>query len=139
MRQKGNGVRTSRLWAQMLGCENTVIEGVDWDQRDDAGGGQLSITVHVRPVRRLAGRCPACGKKRPGYDQGDGRRRWRALDLGTVRAELEAAAPRVGVRGVRIVGLSYHRGQKYVFVIVNRAAGRLIWAAPGREGSTVHA
>src|SRR5258708_6104585 len=95
MRQKGNGVRTSRLWAQMLGCENTVIEGVDWDQRDDAGGGQLSITVHVRPVRRLAGRCPACGKKRPGYDQGAGRRRWRALDLGTVRAELEAAAPRV--------------------------------------------
>src|SRR5258707_1112668 len=111
MRQKGNGVRTSRLWAQMLGCENTVIEGVDWDQRDDAGGGQLSITVHVRPVRRLAGRCRACGKKRPGYDQGDGRRRWRALDLGTVRAELEAAAPRVACpeHGVVVAAVPWAR------------------------------
>jgi transposase len=85
-------VRTSRLWAQMLGCENTVIEGVDWHEDDT---GQLAVTVHVRPRKRLAGRCPACGKKRPGYDQGQGRRRWRALDLGTVRAELEATAPRV--------------------------------------------
>ena len=86
-------MRTSRLWAQMLGCENTVIEAVDRQEEDDAG--QLAVTVHVRPARRLAGRCGICGKKRPGYDQGDGRRRWRALDLGTVRAELEAAAPRV--------------------------------------------
>ena len=85
-------MRTSRLWARMLGCENTVIEGMDWHE-DDAG--QLAVTVHVRPGKRLAGRCPACGTKRPGYDQGQGRRRWRALDLGTVRAELEAAAPRV--------------------------------------------
>jgi transposase len=76
----------------MLGCENTVIEGVDWHEDDT---GQLAVTVRVRPRKRLAGRCPACGKKRPGYDQGQGRRRWRALDLGTVRAELEAAAPRV--------------------------------------------
>src|SRR5260370_8098437 len=29
------------------------------------------------------------------YDAGAGRRRWRALDLGTVRAVLEADAPRV--------------------------------------------
>ncbi len=86
-------MRTSRLWAQMLGCENTVIEAVDWHEEDDAG--QLAVTVHVRPARRLAGRCGICGKKRPGYDQGQGRRRWRALDLGPVRAELEAAAPRV--------------------------------------------
>jgi transposase len=85
-------VRTSRLWAAMLGCENTVIEGVDWDE---GNAGELAVTVHVRPRKWLAGRCPACGKKRPGYDQGQGRRRWRALDLGTVRAELEAAAPRV--------------------------------------------
>ena len=30
-----------------------------------------------------------------GYDQGQGRRCWRALDLGTVQAVLEADAPRV--------------------------------------------
>jgi transposase len=80
----------------MLGCENTVIEGVDWRQEETGGGaGQLNITVHVRPRKRLAGRCGICGRKRPGYDQGEGRRRWRALDLGPVTAELEADAPRV--------------------------------------------
>jgi len=31
----------------------------------------------------------------PGYDRGEGRRRWRALDLGTVPTWLEADAPRV--------------------------------------------
>ena len=51
--------------------------------------------MHVRPHKRLAYRCGICGTKRPRYDQGQGRRRWRALDLGTVRAYLEADAPRV--------------------------------------------
>jgi transposase len=76
----------------MLGCDNTVIEGVDWDERD---GGQPRVIVHVRPRARQAGRCGICGRRRPGYDQGSGRRRWRALDVGTVAAYLEAAAPRV--------------------------------------------
>ena len=58
-----------------------------------AGG--LRLIVHVRPHKRLASRCGVCGKKRPGYDHGQGRRRWRALDLGAVRAYLEADAPRV--------------------------------------------
>jgi len=35
------------------------------------------------------------GRRAPGYDQGEGRRRRRAPDLGTVRAEIEADAPRV--------------------------------------------
>jgi transposase len=36
-----------------------------------------------------------CRRRCGGYDGGAGRRRWRALDLGTVRAVLEADAPRV--------------------------------------------
>jgi transposase len=81
----------------MLSCENTVIERVDWHETEagDGAGPQLSVTVHVRPRKRLAGRCGACGERRPGYDRGEGRRRWRAMDLGTVTAELEADAPRV--------------------------------------------
>ena len=80
----------------MLGCDNAVVEGVDWDEEDDGqGGAALSVIVHVRPRARQAGRCGACGRKRPGYDQGSGRRRWRALDLGTVTAWLEADCPRV--------------------------------------------
>lgn len=80
----------------MLGCENAVIEAVDWRQ-EPGGDGQLrlSVTARVRPRARHAGRCGICGRKRPGYDQGSGRRRWRALDLGTVTCELEADAPRV--------------------------------------------
>jgi transposase len=84
-------VRSSRVWARLAGCENTVIEDVDW--QEDGGGPRL--VVHVRPYQRLAGRCGACGRKCPGYDRGQGRRRWRALDLGSVRAYLEADAPRV--------------------------------------------
>lgn len=33
-----------------------------------------------------------------GYDAGEGRRRWRALDLGTVQVMVEADAPRVACR-----------------------------------------
>jgi hypothetical protein len=53
-------VRTSRLWARMPGCENTVIEGVDWHGEyagDGAGERQLMVTVHVRPRKRQASRC----------------------------------------------------------------------------------
>jgi transposase len=79
----------------MLGCDNAVIEGVVAEEGED---GQIAVVVRVRPRKRDAGRCPVCGKKRAGYDGGSGRRRWRALDLGTVRAEVEAAAPRVSCR-----------------------------------------
>lgn len=105
-------MRTSRLWGRMLGCENTVIESVDWYQEETGdGAGQLAVTVRVRPRKRLASRCGICGKKRPGYDQGEGRRRWRALDLGTVRAELEAAAPRVACpeHGVVVAAVPWAR------------------------------
>jgi transposase len=90
-------VRTARVWAKMLGCENTVIEAVDFSEQDarDCGGPRVTVVAHVRAHRRLASRCGVCGRKRPGYDRGGGRRRWRALDLGTVIAWLEADAPRV--------------------------------------------
>jgi transposase len=87
-------VRSSRVWARLLGCENTVIEDVGWDEGGGGGPG-LRVVVCVRPYQRLAGRCGACGRKCPRYDRGRGRRRWRALDLGTVRVYLEADAPRV--------------------------------------------
>jgi transposase len=90
-------VRSSRLWARLLGCENTVVEDVDWREEDsgDGSGPALRLIVHVRPHKRLAYRCGICGGKRPRYDSGQGRRRWRALDLGTVRTYLEADALRV--------------------------------------------
>jgi len=82
-------VRGSRVWAGLLGVEHTTVERVEFDE--DAG----LLVAHVRPSRSRRGRCGRCGRKSPGYDVGAGRRRWRALDLGTVRAVLEADAPRV--------------------------------------------
>jgi transposase len=97
----------------MLGCDNAVIERADWHEAGagDGAGPQLSVIVHVRPRARQAGRCGVCGKKRPGYDQGSGRRRWRALDLGTVTAWLEADAPRVSCpqHGVVVAAVPWAR------------------------------
>jgi transposase len=97
----------------MLGCDNAVVEDVDWrqDGAGDDGGPRLTVIAHVRPRKRQAGRCGICGKRRPGYDQGGGRRLWRALDLGPVTAWLEADAPRVSCpeHGVVVAAVPWAR------------------------------
>jgi transposase len=67
-----------------------VVESVSVDEGE--------LVVRARPRRRDVARCGVCGRRAPGYDRGEGRRRWRALDLGTTRAFVEAAAPRVECR-----------------------------------------
>jgi transposase len=62
---------------------------------DEDAGARIAL---VRPTRSRRGRCGLCQRRCPGYDQGDGRRRWRTLDLGPVQAFLEADAPRVRCR-----------------------------------------
>jgi transposase len=54
-----------------------------------------AVVVCVRPRAREQRRCGVCRRRCPGYDWGEGRRRWRALDLGTTRAFVEAEAPRM--------------------------------------------
>jgi len=80
-------VRKSSVWRCLLGVEKAAIEGV----RMEAAG----VVVDVRLYRRQRHRCGRCLRRCPGYDAGEGRRRWRALDLGTTAAFIEAAAPRV--------------------------------------------
>ena len=70
---------------------DTIVEGVDDTD-------PTVVVVRVRPVRRWAGRCGVCRRRCPGYDRGVGRRRWRAVDLGLIRAVVEADAPRVSCR-----------------------------------------
>jgi transposase len=82
-------VRSATLWARLLGVEQAVVERVEFDQDAEA------IVVAVRPRKGAKRRCGKCGRRCPGVDRGEGRRRWRALDLGTIRAYLEAEAPRV--------------------------------------------
>ena len=82
-------MRTARVWRRLLGVEQTVLEKVEFDEDEAA------VVAHVRPRKGGRGRCGRCGRRCPGYDRGSGRRRWRALDLGTIKVFLEAAAPRV--------------------------------------------
>jgi len=81
-------VRNISVWRRVLGLESTVIEGVAFDEEADA------VVVSVRP-RKGGSRCGRCGRRAGRYDRGEGRRRWRALDLGTVVVQLEGDAPRV--------------------------------------------
>jgi transposase len=88
-------VRGVSLWRGLLGLEQVVIEGVEYDESDDSTGAAGDLVVHVRPVARQRGRCGRCRRRCRGYDEGRGRRRWRALDLGAVAAFVEADSPRV--------------------------------------------
>jgi transposase len=195
-------VRDVSLWRCLLGVENIVIERVEFDEDAEL------LVAQVRPSKRQRGRCGVCRRRSPGYDAGAGRRRWRTLDLGTVRAVLEADAPRVlcrrhgvvvasvpwarhdaghthafdeqvawlatqaskstvtelmriawrtvgsiitrvwadidarcdrlaGLRRIGIDEISYKKGHKYLMVVVDHDARRLVWAAPGRTSATV--
>lgn len=85
------GVRAVRVWRSVLGVENTVVESVGLEPDGD---GEV-LVARVRPTRSRRGRCRRWRRRCAGYDRGEGRRRWRGLDLGTVRVYLEADAPRV--------------------------------------------
>ena len=85
-------MRNTRVWERACGLTRTVVETVVFDEIADA------IVVVVRPKANARGRCGRCGRRSAGYDQGEGRRRWRALDLGTTKVFLEANAPRVRCR-----------------------------------------
>jgi transposase len=82
-------VRSVSLWLRMLGLQQCVIESVDFDEDED------EIVVSVRRRKRLGLRCPHCDRRCARYDRAGVRRRWRALDLGEVRAFIEAESPRV--------------------------------------------
>jgi transposase len=99
-------VRNARVWRALLGVEKTVIESVefvaaDGDQGGDEDDGEGAdsddrvLIAHVQPARGARGRCGVCRRRCGRYDNGEGRRRWRGLDLGTVQVFLEADAPRV--------------------------------------------
>jgi transposase len=98
-------VRNASVWQRVLGLVATVIEGMAFDEDADA------IVVSVRPRKGARRRCGKCGRRAPWYDRGDGRRRWRGLDLGTIRVLLEADAPRVScpAHGVTVIQVPWAR------------------------------
>jgi transposase len=196
-------MRKKRILQDAFGLDRAVVEGLDFDETT------VALIVAVRPNAKVANRCGRCQRRSPRYDRGEGRRRWRALDLGTTRVFLEAPAPRVHCRshGVtvaavpwarhgaghtrdfddqaawlavhvsksavvqllrvawRTVGaivervgadidrrvdrldgltrigideISYKRGHRYLTIVVDHDSGRLVWAAPGRDETTLN-
>ena len=123
-------MRDVSLWRCLLGVEKTVIERIEFDEDAEL------LVASVRPTKRQRGRCGVCGRRSPGYDAGAGRRRWRALDLGTVNVVLEADAPRVACRehGVVVASVPWARhdaGHTHAF------DEQVAWLATQASKSTV--
>ncbi len=97
-------MRGTRVWARLLSLQRAVVEDV-WI------GDEGEIVVAARPGWRERDRCGVCRRRSPGFDLGDGRRRWRALDLGATLAFVEADAPRVTCRrhGVVVCAVPWAR------------------------------
>ncbi len=94
------------VWRSLLGVDRaTVIEEIDFDEESE------TVVAHVRPRRSTKRRCGRCAVRAPLYDQGRGRRRWRALDLGTLRCHLEADSPRVRcpIHGITVAQVPWAR------------------------------
>jgi transposase len=98
-------MRKKRILQGAFGLDHTVIEGVDFDE------GVGAIVLSVRPRAKARSRCGRCSRPSPRCDHGEGRRRWRALDLGTTKVFLEAPAPRVSCRrhGVTVASVPWAR------------------------------
>ena len=69
------------------------------------------LVASVRLSKGKRNRCGQCPRRCPSYDAGSGRRRWRALDLGSVQVFVEADAPRVTCRdhGVVVASVPWAR------------------------------
>ena len=110
-------MRNRRVWKKLLGLSRAVIE--------DAFIEQETLVVKVRPKARERGRCPHCRRRCPGYDRGDGTKRWRALDFGTTLVYLEAGAPRVSCKrhGVIVAAVPWARhGSSFTVAFEDQSA-----------------
>ena len=122
-------MRGIRVWARLLGLRRAVIEDV-WV------GDEGEVVVAARPIWRERDRCVVCRRRSPGFDLGEGRRRWRALDLGTTFAFVEAAAPRVTCRrhGVVVCAVPWARhGSRFTCAFEDQVA----WLAVNASKSAV--
>lgn len=122
-------MRMSRVFASGLGGPNMVVEGVDLEVETRRRRGQLVssevLVMTVRPKAAAAGRCSRCRVRCPGYDGGDGVRRWRTLDVGTIKCYLQGSAPRVTCteHGVVVADVPWARpGAKHSYVVEDTCA-----------------
>lgn len=125
-------MRLTRVFHRQAGLERAVVEDVRLEQ--DAGGEVL--VVSARPRKGAARRCGRCRTRAPWYDRGWGRRRWRHLDFGTLRVQVEAAVPRVDcpVHGPTVIAVPWARhGTRFTTAFEDTAA----WLAARMSASAV--
>ena len=123
-------MRMKSLWRRLLGVEGSVVRQVFFDAQAQA------VIAVVKPGRRDRFRCGRCGRRCGRYDGGEGARRWRCLDLGTVPVYVEAEAPRVRCRehGVVVAAVPWARhGARFTRDFEDQAA----WLATHTDRSTV--
>jgi transposase len=127
-------VSGASVWKVLLGVEqHVVVEAVELEVGDD---GEAVVVASVRPARRRASRCGQCLGRCAGYDRGEGRRRWRGLDLGTTRVFLEAEAPRVRCRehGVIVAAVPWARHDS---LFTAAFEDQVVWLAAHATATTV--
>ena len=121
-------LRMSRVFTSGLGGVNMVVEDISIEVETSRGKRPQAaevLVLSVRPQAAQAGRCSRCRKRCPGYDGGDGLRRWRTLDVGTTKAYLQAAAPRVQCleHGVVVAHVPWARpGAKHTWLFEDTCA-----------------
>ena len=84
-------MHTKTLIKQLLRVDRMAIEKIHFEKDNE----EEILVIGARPYVRDTGRCPKCGKRCQGYDSSKKLRRWRSLDLGSVRVYIEAFSPRV--------------------------------------------
>ena len=105
-------MRTHKVLKSVLGLDGqVVITGWQLAGVDDEGVGRPHLEVRVRLRKRRRGACGRCQTASPWFDQGDGARRWRHIDVGYATCELLADAPRVDCpeHGPTVVALGFAR------------------------------
>lgn len=82
-------MRAKELVQSIIGAKGFVLEDVTISAEMN------EMKLAIRPTKREECRCGICHRKAPRYDQGQGRRLWRCLDVGAEKVYVEAEAPRV--------------------------------------------
>lgn len=107
-----------------LVVEDVTVEVESRQKRKETVAAEV-LVFRVRPKPVQAGRCSRCRVVRAGYDAGDGLRRWRTLDVGTMKTYLEAPVSRVDCpeHGVVVTHVPWARpGAKHTWAFEDTCA-----------------
>ena len=127
-------MRHTRIWAKEMGLAGAVVERVELE------GETNTLVVSVRVGWQDRDRCGICRRRAPGFDLGRGRRRWRALDLGSTVTWLEAESPRVSCpeHGVVVTWVPWARhGSRFTRAFEDQAAWLTAHAAQNTVAALV--